>query len=535
MTRPTAEPDEILVAPTHPTDADKPSFALLPTSRLERYLAILPLALGALLVFTNRWFTEVDDEYTIIDRAAKPVYQTVELFLRGVGEHEHPPLYDIILHGWLRLTGGNVHLLRLPSIFFYVLGTWILAKVARHLGGLQSQIWVLVLITVWPFGFHFGRLATWYSFCFLLVSLLTLTYFNFLARPAATNWIWFLITSLALVYSNYFGWILLACLALDYVVRNRWDLRNRVPPLLLTGMILFGAFLPLLPAFLRETHSGIRSHGVGLSTAAVGIYNIYCTFVSESVAPWFWFLGVPAGIAIATCLLTMLFRASLPVKAFFLYFLGIFTLMTVLGIVMPKRILFISPWLILPIGVTLSRAPGRLSRQALVTTLVITAAIGWYGIFSRRLYAAPHWIEPWESVARQSAEVVHNHGIVIGNNPSFFFYMTFLFPAELSSSSRGTDFAGLLPDSVRIAGVYDPKQWMDANRPVASTTLLVKGLHFGMPFASTEETEHWLDEHCTLLELQRMVHDAGFQWKQRYAAEIDQPEWRIEVRKYGCR
>ncbi len=110
--------------------------------------------------------------------AGKPVYETAQLFLRGAGEHEHPPLYDIILHGWLHLTAGNEHLLRIPAILFYALGAWTIASVARRLGGLQSQLWVLILITIWPFGFHFGRLATWYSFCFLLVSLVTLSYFQ---------------------------------------------------------------------------------------------------------------------------------------------------------------------------------------------------------------------------------------------------------------------------------------------------------------------------------------------------------------------
>jgi len=47
---------------------------------------------------------------------------------------------------------------------------------------------------------------------------------------------------------------------------NRRTLGNRVPPLLLTGMILFAGYIPLLPAFLREAHFGIRPQGVGLAT-----------------------------------------------------------------------------------------------------------------------------------------------------------------------------------------------------------------------------------------------------------------------------
>src|SRR5665213_2171755 len=75
---------------------------------LSRHLVkICILVLSISLMATNRFFTAVDDECTIIDRAAKPVSQTIQLFLRGIGEHEHPPLYDLILHVWLRVTGGE--------------------------------------------------------------------------------------------------------------------------------------------------------------------------------------------------------------------------------------------------------------------------------------------------------------------------------------------------------------------------------------------------------------------------------------------
>ncbi len=178
--------------------------------------AALLLMLGAVMLATDRWFTEVDDECAIIDQAATPISHTLKVFLSGAGQHEHPPLYDIFLHFWLRLTGGNMHLLRAPSVIFYLAGAWILAEVARKMGGGRSQLWLLAIVVLWPFGFHFGRLTTWYSLSFLLVSLLTFTYFKCVGQPSAANWLWFLLASLALVYSNYFGWAFLLCLAFDY-------------------------------------------------------------------------------------------------------------------------------------------------------------------------------------------------------------------------------------------------------------------------------------------------------------------------------
>jgi hypothetical protein len=386
---------------------------------------------------------------------------------------------------------------------------------------------------IWPFGFHFGRLTTWYSFCFLLVSWLTLNYFRLLAQPTAANWAFLLTISVALVYSNYFGWALLACLALDYALRNRQDFAKSLLAPLVSGLVLLLVYMPIIAAFWKEIHSGVRSHGIGLTAIANGVYGMYCIFVSESVAPWFGFFGVPAGIAIAICLLVTVLRTPAPIQYFPLYFLGLFLLMAFLGIAIPKRLLLITPWLVLSMGVLLGTAPSRRIRHVLLLTLAITTGIGWYGIFSRSLYAAPHWTEPWDLVARQAAQVVRNHGIVIGDNPSFFFYLTYMLPTASPLASGSEKTTRFLPETVPTSGVYDSPHWIAANRPIASIVLLVNGLHYGMP--SAEEPERWLDEHCNMAKLERMVHDDGFQWKQRFEQGINQPEWRIEVKTYACK
>ncbi|MGH9714571.1 MAG: glycosyltransferase family 39 protein [Candidatus Acidiferrales bacterium] len=494
---------------------------------------IVPVLVGAAMVASNHWFTVVDDECAIIDRAAQPIYQTVRVFLRGSGQHEHPPLYDFFLHAWLQLTGGEMQFLRIPSIIFYVLGAWTLSKCAKELGGRKSQIWVLILVVLWPYGFHFGRLATWYSFSFLLVSLVTLTYLRYVDRPNANNWIWLLICSLALIYTSYFGWAFLACLTLDFAIRNRNNPAKWWQPLVGAGAILIAAYLPILAVFLKELRHGVHGGYSVIAVVLTGIYDLYCLFVSESVAPWFWALGVPAGIAICVSALVTLFGSPLLAKRFLVYFSLLFVAMTVLGILDVKRAMLIAAWLILPIGVTLGTLRSQPARRALIASLAVVGAVGWFGIFYRGLYAAPHWVEPWESVARQAAGVVHDGGIVIGNNPSFFFYLTYILPQEKEGAAAG--FSGLLPDSTRRQNVYDPQQWIAAGRPMGPSVLFVKGLQYDIPAAPTIETEQWLDTHCSLTSAQQLVRDMGAKWKQRFSPATRQVEWRIRERLYGCR
>jgi hypothetical protein len=134
------------------------------------------MALGAIMMSSNPWFTPVDDEIAIIDVAARPAWATMKQFLSGGGQHEHPPLSDLLLHGWLWLTNGNIHLLRLPSVIFYLLGAWFLVQATPRMAGDRARNYTLILLRLRPFGFHLGRLAGWYSFTFLLISLLTLVY-----------------------------------------------------------------------------------------------------------------------------------------------------------------------------------------------------------------------------------------------------------------------------------------------------------------------------------------------------------------------
>jgi hypothetical protein len=489
----------------------------------------VPGLLGVALVASNRWFTFVDDECAIIDRAAQPVSETVQLFLHGVGQHEHPPLYDLILHGWLRLTGGEMQLLRIASIIFYVLGAWALSKCAKELGGEKSQVWTLLLVAVWPYGFHFGRLAAWYSFSFLLVSLVTLTYLKYAEHPTAKNWVCVLASSLALIFTSYLGWAFLACLAFDFAIRNRKSPARWWRPLAGAGAILIAAYLPIFATFFKELRYGVHGGHSATAIMLTGIYDLYCLFVSESVAPWFWWLGVPAGIAIVVCVLAALLWSPLPAKRFLAYFSLLFAAMTLLSILDVKRSMLLAAWLILPIGVALGTQPAR---RSLIASLAVIGAVGWFGILQRGLYAAPHWVEPWESVAKQAADVVHAGGIAIGNNPSFFFYLTYQLPQEEAGAARS--FSGLLPDSVRRRNVYEPEQWIAAGRPMGPITLFVRGMRYNVPADSTVETERWLDSHCKLTSAQQMVRDAGAKWKLRYSTATGQMEWRIQTRLYGC-
>lgn len=490
------------------------------------------LLLGLALFLTNASFPLIDDEVRVFAVATQPAAELVHDYWIGQAPHPHPPLFDLLLHGWLRVTGGDLRLLRLPSILFYVAGLWFLALAAGRLGG-ESGTRNLVLVGVlWPYGFHFGRLAVWYSLTFFLVALVTHAYLRLLEKPGIARWTVCAGSALALVFSNYFGWALLACLAVDFALEPREKFTRYWRTAATTVLLLMVAYIPLWRAFTAEARGlASGSHSL-LSTAAFAGFAGYVLFVSESVAPWFWWLSVPALLAIAVCLGVVTIRGADRLRRFLFNFFVLFIAMAVLGILTTKRAMLLAPWLLLPVAGTLSRIEAKFLRRAAIASLAVAFAIGWFGIASRKYYAAPRFIEPWAQLGQRASRSVEQGALVIGNHPSFFFYLTAATDNPLPDVTPR--LRGVLTYSIFHQRVFQPEQWIEAGRPLRPSVFVVQGV---TPVAEAEvmqDVEKWLGDRCQLIELTRSVPDPGSPWKQKFFPELGQTTWRIEVRNYSC-
>src|SRR3954471_16024159 len=123
--------------------SSSPRLSATPTPAQARVRAVLSefflfVMLAVSLLYTNRMFTFIDDEVNILSPAAQPN----SIFLKSLSEivrtHEHPPLYDLIIHFWLRVTGGAMDLIRVPAVIFFIVGLFCLSRSAKLLGGSEA-------------------------------------------------------------------------------------------------------------------------------------------------------------------------------------------------------------------------------------------------------------------------------------------------------------------------------------------------------------------------------------------------------------
>jgi hypothetical protein len=480
----------------------------------QLYGLILLALLSVAMMVTNPWFSVFDDEAYIISVANEADALNRYLHLHA---HQHPPLSDILLQLWLKMAGQSAGWIRLPFVLFYLAGIWCIANCAEVIAGRRAKLLTILLISLWPLGFHYGRAAGWYTPSFFFIALLSWKYLSWLQERTALRSLALTLTAVALVLTNYFGWVILGILFADFqVFRGKQLLRDRgVAVLWMAGIALALGFTNYWPRVVSLS----GSDQAWITRIGYGVYSFYVSIVSEAVAPWAWPLSVPVSVAILLVILLVLRFASAESRRFFLYFCIALALLGLVGAANPKRLMFLCPWLLLALGIAVTEMSGSY-RRALVVALLVIACTGMYGMVARSSYSSFQWIEPWPRIATELQ--LSQRETILTSHPSALFYLF----TRLEDSSH----ARFRLDHPLFAQnrVYTP--YAEPIPQLSGRVVLLRGAEdrfFREELAA-------LGERCSLRAQRNELQDSGRELKGRYFPAVAQPEWRIVVLEYDC-
>jgi hypothetical protein len=483
------------------------------------------------MVYTNHRLSILDDEAIIASSANNTVRHTMDSFLHRNGQHEHPPLSDLFLHGWLLLTHRSLSWLRVFANIFFIAGLLVLAKCGELLGNRRTSWAILLLGILWPFGYFYARIAGWYCFCFLTVSILLYCYFRLLRSAEPNRWAAFAGSSILLVWSNYFGIAILLLLLADLVVLHREIVRKNLWTLLIVCSSIVVSFLPLLRALMFDADGTVKPEALSWTTSIVKIgFMLFATMASVSVAPWFLPWSIPCGLAILCLFLFLLLNAASrrPTIHFLLLILGL-ALTNHLDL---KRLLFLTPWLLLAIALSVSTTAVR-SRFATLLAITVVFSIGWIGIVTQAHLAISNFYEPWQAVAKSAVANLGPKDAIVSDSGLFFFYLD-------SSLSDGK-----VPDSIPIgspayrqrynASVFLAKLPQDASASSFSRITTVSGANPVEDVRKrTEQTIDELTRACRLIDSQRFAPDPAAAYKEIFDPAAPNLNYRINVAHFDC-
>ncbi|MBN1812974.1 MAG: glycosyltransferase family 39 protein [Anaerolineae bacterium] len=192
------------------------------------------------LVFRNLNLIPLDPNYYDGSDEEGNVFPTTDL---------HPPLYFLMMHFWIRVAGRSEFALRFPSVVAATLTLPLLYALARRLLNAEAGIWAALLGAFSPFYLWYAQEARMYTW---IVVLSLASVYALLAllkgKPRRRDYVVYAAVTLALLYTHYSGFFLLAFEVIAYGVCR---LRGRPWIALVIFVFLAVALVPLVPYVLQ--------------------------------------------------------------------------------------------------------------------------------------------------------------------------------------------------------------------------------------------------------------------------------------------
>lgn len=176
----------------------------------------------------------------------------------------HPPLYYVLLHGWMEVFGRSAFAVRALSGLFGVALVPLMWVAGRRLGGRRVALGAVLLLAVSPYAIRYSTETRMYSLAMVLSLASWLVADDALERPTPPRLAALAVLTGALLWTHYWAMWLFAAATVGMLV-HLWrarragrgqDVRRTASVL---GALLLGAvlFVPWLPNLLYQSaHTG---------------------------------------------------------------------------------------------------------------------------------------------------------------------------------------------------------------------------------------------------------------------------------------
>ncbi|MDQ6649022.1 MAG: glycosyltransferase family 39 protein, partial [Actinomycetota bacterium] len=224
-------------------------------SRLLPPAAVVALAVAVVLRFVCRSQLWLDEAQGVA--IARAPLHTLLASLRIDGS---PPVYYVLLHGWMAVFGTGTWAVRALSGVFSVATLPLAWLLARRLVGRSEAVATVLLLASSPFAVHFATEARMYSLVMALTAVGGLALLRVLDRPGWWPVAGIGVCSGLLALTHYWSFYLLAVLGIGLLLAYWRGERARRPGYrraligLLSGGLLFLPWLPIF--FFQSLHTG---------------------------------------------------------------------------------------------------------------------------------------------------------------------------------------------------------------------------------------------------------------------------------------
>ena len=192
----------------------------------------------------------------------------------------HPPLYYLILKGWITLFGTSVFAARSLSVIFSVLTIPFIFLIGRNIKNNQAGLIVSLLYSISPFSIYYANEVRSYSLLIFLFSIGFYLSIKCIKKPNDIKYYLFLgAIGSALIYTHYIGIVYIGVLYLSIFFieyRNKMYYRNIIPAILINILL----YIPWIPYALEDALGGAHGYTGGVLNALNLVYYAFTYFLA---------------------------------------------------------------------------------------------------------------------------------------------------------------------------------------------------------------------------------------------------------------
>ena len=193
-----------------------------------------------------------------------------------------PPLYYIILHGWINLFGDSEFSVRFPSVLFGSLSILMMYKVGNQIFNKDVGVLSSLLLGVSVFHIRYSQEARTYSLSVFL-TLLSMYFFIKLLRNTSYKGLFsYIIFSALLIYSHIYGLFIIISQNIYIIILflfSEETFEFNLKRWILTQILLIILFIPWASIFVTQTINVVQS---GFWIPTPGLFSIMKSFITYS-------------------------------------------------------------------------------------------------------------------------------------------------------------------------------------------------------------------------------------------------------------
>ena len=257
------------------------------TSRKTALLLLAGLILVGLvlrlLVPRGIWL----DEAISIHQARLSLHDMFQTLYNG---DRQPPLHDLALWLTIRVFGHGEFAVRLPSLIAGTLVIPVLYELGRELYDRRTGLIAAAFAAASPMLIWYSQEVRMYEFAALFGLLALLTQLRVIRNPSMGNWATYILATAGVLWSHYFGLLLIGVQQLIFVGvlihrhRNKQQVRSLALGFAYSAAVLVMQLVPLLVFAIHQYH--VTSAAAGSPSGTYDYLSFYSVLANMAWSLW---------------------------------------------------------------------------------------------------------------------------------------------------------------------------------------------------------------------------------------------------------